>query len=443
MRILSFRLAILLISLLLFWFEYRFYQKWKRRLAERPWFGAVKWSYWIFVGLVHLPIVVLMLYGRVSWQEPLEGFSLAYYYVVLAWYYALLFLLPLYGLLLLIVRTPGMLMRGAAGTRALFHKIALRRPGKTPAAAAPTPSQAAANQAAANSAPFGKGLSRRNFLEAGVDALPFLGFGLALGGMAAGTDVATTSVRLPIRDLHEDLKGLRIVQISDLHVGNLIHERYLKICAERLKLLRADVLVVTGDIIDNNNFFLPMLGRFFRELAEHFPRGMFGVAGNHDYIHDAEPLFRDLPASGIRMLRNENVVIVRGQGRLNLMGLDYPARHYRELGRRMEISRKFFQKASIERFPDAPLAVLNHHPSDFDYLQNENVDLLLCGHTHGGQIALTDRRESRLALGSSMFPYYRGLYEKNGCKLYVNSGLGHWLPLRVNCPPEITLLELS
>lgn len=128
---------------------------------------------------------------------------------------------------------------------------------------------------------------------------------------------------------------------------------------------------------------------------------------------------------------------------LQIVGLDYPTIGGRPRALdRLAVSQEYFRTAHAGARPEWPTLVLNHHPGDFVYLRNEDVDLVLSGHMHGGQVLLSTDRDSPLALASNVAAYYIDLYQENGRQLYVNRGLGHWFPLRVQCPPEITLLTL-
>ncbi len=205
--------------------------------------------------------------------------------------------------------------------------------------------------------------------------------------------------------------------------------------------------MVTGDIIDNNNAFLPTASTFFSLIDAMLParRGYvaggraFGVMGNHDYIDDGIAAAKAFNKAGLKMLHNRHEVIGRGKGRLQLAGLDYPP-----LGRgRNLIMQEYFKATSAKLQSNLPVVLLNHNPADFEFLKTQKVDIVLSGHTHGGQINFSHKQDSYLNGARWFYKYYVDHYAELGSQLYVNRGLGHWFPLRVSCPPEITVLVLT
>lgn len=301
----------------------------------------------------------------------------------------------------------------------------------------------------------GNGVSRADFLKKaattagiGINLLPAATSTAAISGMFLGSReiwVKETPVR--INGLHDDLKGLRILQISDLHIGQLIGEKYLNFSLGLMQAARPNYVVVTGDIIDNNNAFLPTASTFFALIDAMLParRGYvaggraFGAMGNHDYIDDGVKAAAAFNSAGLRMLQNDVQIIGRGKGKLQLAGLDYPP-----LGRgRSEIMQRYFKHTQAKLRTELPTILLNHNPADFEFLKTQKVDLVLSGHTHGGQINFSKEQSSYLNGAHWMYKYYVDHYSEHGSQLYVNRGLGHWFPLRVSCPPEISVFVLS
>jgi len=276
-------------------------------------------------------------------------------------------------------------------------------------------------------------------LSLGINFLPTATTAAAISGMFLGSrEIWVNEKHIRLNNLHDDLKGLRIVQISDIHIGNLINEKYLNFTLGLIHAARPDYVVVTADIIDNNNVFLPTAGTFFSLLNAMLPGKIFGVLGNHDYIDDGRAAAKSFGEAGLRILLNEMVVIVRGRGKLQLGGLDYP-----RLGQsRPKAMQNYFASLKSTLTQDKPLILMNHHPSDFEYLKHQKVDLVLSGHTHGGQINFSSNRDSLLNGASWGYKYYVDHYSEFGSQLYVNRGLGHWFPLRVTCPPEVTVFTL-
>lgn len=309
----------------------------------------------------------------------------------------------------------------------------------------------ASSPAAALAAPQGGGISRADFFKRaagaaafGVNLVPAVTTVGAISGMFLGSrEIWVNEKQITLNNLHDDLKGLRVVQISDIHIGNLIGEKYLNFTLGLIRAAAPDYVFVTGDIIDNNNAFLPTAGTFFALLNSLLPPStelraggrVFGVLGNHDYIDDGRAAAKGFTEAGLRILLNEVVTLRRGQGKLQLGGLDYP-----RLGQsRPAAMQNYFAALTPALRPEIPLVLMNHHPSDFEYLKHQKVDLVLSGHTHGGQINFSPNRNSFLNGASWGYKYYVDLYAEQGSQLYVNRGLGHWFPLRITCPPEVTV----
>ncbi|MFN3605214.1 MAG: metallophosphoesterase [Leptonema sp. (in: bacteria)] len=286
-------------------------------------------------------------------------------------------------------------------------------------------------------------ITRKGFLT-GVgglilDSVPFFATGTVFTGMYySSIEFQVFKREIKISDLHKSFVGFRIVQISDIHIGSLINESYLKPTLEIIQSLKPNCIFVTGDILDNSIQYLNILGWYFAKLNEIC--SVYAILGNHDHIDNSQKLIKTLKETKTKVLVNEYAVIQKEKGYINLIGLDYPMFHFTK---RREISQYWFRNIYKKiKYKEYPIIVLNHHPSEFEYLKNEKVDLVLSGHTHGGQIIFSKDRNSPFALGSNFLKYYIDYYKENNVQLYVNRGLGHWFPLRINCPAEITLFEL-
>jgi len=286
-------------------------------------------------------------------------------------------------------------------------------------------------------------LSRSEFLITATSALhlfPAATTAAAISGMFLGSkEIWVNEKSIRIANLHDDLKGLRLGQISDIHIGNLIGEKYLHFATDMIRAAKVDALVVTGDIIDSNNAFLPVARNFFQDLYSITNGKLYGVMGNHDYIDDGPTAGKTFDSSGLTLLVNRVALLTRGRGKLQIAGLDYPP-----IGaKRMPIMENYFAQVKPRLKSELPTILLNHHPSDFEFLKMQKIDLVLSGHTHGGQISFSKKRDSLSNGARWLYKYYVDHYEEGGAQLYVNRGLGHWFPLRVECPPEITIFTLS
>ncbi len=283
---------------------------------------------------------------------------------------------------------------------------------------------------------------RREFLAKAATALPATllltsGYGI----LRAQQDFDWFEPELKLRNWPKELEGLRIMQISDLHVGNFMPGDKLSEFIESINQKPCDLMVVTGDIINNNMAWFPECMESMAKLK--LPRyGSYVCIGNHDYYAgDPEAVLDGMRKLGMTVVRDEHVEVPIGNSRITMAGIDYPV-----WGNRTQEGGRLPSHVDVALAgapPDRPTVLLAHHPHAFDRAAELGVALTLSGHTHGGQIAFTPPGGRTVSLGDLMFKYVAGPYEKNGSQLYVNRGLGNWFPMRLGAPPEVTLITVG
>jgi len=234
--------------------------------------------------------------------------------------------------------------------------------------------------------------------------------------------VVRHTLRLP--GWPEALDGLRIVQISDIHIGSTLDGVFARRLVDRVNALEPDLIAITGDLVDGPVGELVDDVKPFGGLQA--PHGVFFVTGNHDYYSGDEAWVEQVRLLGIRVLRNERVTIEQDGGRFELAGVD----DHRGGG---FDSSEDFEAALAGWDRTTPLVLLAHDPASFKRAEIEGVTLQLSGHTHGGQI-WPFRWLVRLST-----PFVAGLYRRAGSWIYVSRGTGHWgPPMRLFAPAEIT-----
>ncbi len=274
-------------------------------------------------------------------------------------------------------------------------------------------------------------LTRRQAVEGVTGLLAFGASTAVLGwGMLRGRhEFMLEEVPVRMLGLPRALDGYTIVQISDVHAGVFVGAREL---AEGLALVRAarpDLVVVTGDLVDNDGSYAPWLAS---ELAKLKTRdGVFAVLGNHDYYGGADVVKRAARGAGVDLLVNEGRTIrARDGGGFALLGVDD------RWARRSGGPGPDLARAEAMVRTDVPRVLLAHQPEYFD-TASSRVGLQLSGHTHGGQIN-PGFRPSELFMR-----YIAGRYEAKGSTLWVNRGFGvAGPPSRVGAPPEVTKIVL-
>lgn len=276
--------------------------------------------------------------------------------------------------------------------------------------------------------------SRRDFLRFGAAiAPPIFTFGLTGIAMYQLNQVRIRRFVLPIVDLPNALDGMTIAQVSDMHVGRFTKGEVLEKTVRLVNELRADLVLLTGDLINDALADLDTGLDLTRRMEARF--GLAIIEGNHDLIENPREFETRVRASGIPFLLDESMIInVRGFP-VQLLGL----RWTRVYGEKRDAAigaevKKLLERRNADAFP----ILLAHHPHAFDAAADSGMPLILSGHTHGGQLMLNEQT----GFGPALFRYWSGLYERGASKLIVSNGVGNWFPLRVNAPAEIVHITL-
>ncbi len=256
--------------------------------------------------------------------------------------------------------------------------------------------------------------------------------GVLHGSLFERHDLEVTEVPVTLADLAPSLEGLTIVQITDLHVGIFTGRAELDAVVERVNRLRPDLVVITGDVIDNNPAHIPegmrALGRLRGRLGVH------AILGNHDLYTGPERVRRGLAAVGVSCLVNRSVAVHTGdprRGTLTLAGVDDVMAAQLEVSEGPDLPR-----ALAQRDREAPVILLAHNPVFFEEASGL-VALQLSGHTHGGQVNVG-------GVAGRLLPFVAGRYQRNGSTLYVSRGIGiTGAPVRLAAAPEITRVVLT
>lgn len=272
--------------------------------------------------------------------------------------------------------------------------------------------------------------ARRAVLRTAVSALaaaPALALGV---GIITRKELTVREVPLKFANLPRDLQGLRLVQLSDIHMGSFYSAADLARAVDAANGLRADLMLVTGDLITDR--FDP-LDKCLLELKRlRAASGVWGCLGNHEMHANVERYTAAKARQlGMRFLRHQTEMLRFGSAKLNLVGVDHQKRNLPYLKHTAELVA-----------PDAFNLLLSHNPDVFPVAEKQGFQLTVSGHTHGGQLNL-ELLGKNLNVVDLVTPFTKGAYHINGSSLYVNSGLGTiGVPVRLGSPPEITLITL-
>lgn len=274
---------------------------------------------------------------------------------------------------------------------------------------------------------------RRRFLHAAgglAMASPIVALGY--GAFIERTDFRVREIDVPLPQLPPDLDGLRIVHLSDIHLGAFLSERQLARVIDAANELRGHLAAVTGDLI---SVYGDPLDACIRQIARlRADAGVFGSMGNHERYTGVESRTARTAASlGVPFLRRQAKRLRFGAATLNLAGVDHQP---------MADRPAYLRGAQSLMAHGAFNMLLSHNPDVFPAAARQGWDLMLSGHTHGGQISV-EILDQNICPARFITPYVYGLYRAGSSAAYVTRGIGSiGIPVRLGAPPEISLLRL-
>ncbi|MGA2782232.1 MAG: metallophosphoesterase [Smithella sp.] len=270
----------------------------------------------------------------------------------------------------------------------------------------------------------GTGTGSPSLCNIAFGAAIFLSFIFVVYGFIDAKQVRVKTLEVKTEKILPNNGKIRIVQISDVHVGLIIRNKRLQVILDRVKEAKPDILVSTGDLLDGElDNVMPQAQQFVSITPKY---GKYAILGNHEYYAGLKRSLEFTKAAGFEMLRDD----VRHIEGISIFGADDIT------GRKLGVSndRQLFEKMLEQQGNDFVL-LLKHQPFVVD---GENFNLQLSGHTHGGQIF------PFMFITRLFFPKNYGYYELGKNKsLYISRGAGTWgPPVRVFAPPEITVIDL-
>jgi predicted MPP superfamily phosphohydrolase len=274
-------------------------------------------------------------------------------------------------------------------------------------------------------------LARRGLLQAAqaaVLAAPALALGY--GTFVERRRLTALEVNIQVPGLPKDLDGIRIAQLSDIHMSSFLSVEDLAAAVDMANGFRPHLAVVTGDLITREGDPLDACLRELRRLRAE--AGLYGCMGNHEiYAGCEEYTAEQAERFGLRFLRGEAQTLRFGQASLRLAGVDYQKMHSDYL-----VGARALQEL------DTFQVLLSHNPDVFETAAGQGWDLTLAGHTHGGQVTV-EYLNQHLNVARFFTPYVYGHYEKEKSHLYVTRGIGTvGVPVRIGAAPEVALVRL-
>jgi predicted MPP superfamily phosphohydrolase len=253
---------------------------------------------------------------------------------------------------------------------------------------------------------------------------------VAREALAEANSIIVERVSIRLSRLPKEFDGFRIVQLSDIHHSPFTGLKHINEAFKIANGLEPDIIALTGDYVSHEaKYILPVADAMGKLRARH---GVFAVMGNHDHWTDGSLVSDMMKNEGIRVLNNEGFRFEYNGAGIWLAGVDDLLVGLTDLPAALEGSDKNEFKL-----------LLAHNPSIIKMAQPAGVDLMLSGHTHGGQVRMRDTAET------SLFPRLKrrrlssGLHRRGGTQIYITRGIGTVvLPVRYGCPPEVSVIEL-
>lgn len=256
-----------------------------------------------------------------------------------------------------------------------------------------------------------------------------LSFILAIYGLYQGNRVPDIKVQnIYIENWPKELNGFKVIQLTDLHVSNLLTKKWLNKVVNKSNEENPDLIVITGDLTDGypenyKNNLSPL-----KNLKAKY--GVFGSQGNHEYYFDFNGWNKEYKLNNVEMLNNSHVLI---DNKFILAGVTDP------VAKQFGLEPPDIEKALLNTNKDLPIILLDHRPTNVEINEKNGVDLQLSGHTHGGMMPLLAQVVKKMNKG-----FNSGYYQIGKLQLYLSNGTGIWngFPIRLGYNSEITLIKI-
>ena len=274
--------------------------------------------------------------------------------------------------------------------------------------------------------------SRRSFLR-GAAILPAGAVAISLyGGLVEKNGTVVRQFDIPVEDIPEDIKGFSIVQLSDIHLGPFMSLDDLEKLLVKATSLQGDILAITGDLFDDRRINAKA-AKLVDSYVDKFKYGIVYCRGNHEHLRGITAIDMALENTRIHYLVNSNKYIAGTDMPIYMAGVDYPIRRDQ-----FQFLQEAYTEQAMKDIPKNSVKILlAHHPDFFDSAAKYGTQLVLAGHTHGGQLGVLG-----IPVVPPLFKYMRGMYKVGKTFGYVHSGNGSWFPFRFGCPPEIAVFTL-
>jgi uncharacterized protein len=288
-------------------------------------------------------------------------------------------------------------------------------------------------------------LSRRKFVRNATFAVSVYAFVGSVYGVVKKDSYEITYKEIKIDNLSPELKGFTITLISDIHAGQFMVEDDMRMYADVVNSLQSDIICIPGDFVNYDIEEAKKVASAFKNLKAKY--GVFGCLGNHDEFVNADYVADVLNnESPVQILRHRHKRLSVNGKDLYILGVDDTISSTNSLNQRLlyyldEMSK--FLLGKEDSYQQSPKILLCHKPYIFDDIAKKDFDLTLSGHTHGGQVVPVRFGNLNFSIASAMSKYIEGHYKIGKANMYVSRGIGTVaLPIRINCPPEITKITL-
>ena len=237
--------------------------------------------------------------------------------------------------------------------------------------------------------------------------------------------------------LPASFNGFKIAIGSDFHIGLFSRTQRLTQIFETMAAYQPDLVVLLGDLTDDDAFYIPKLLKGIEVLDPHLP--ILGILGNHDIYGDPHSAIQQLAHSRVHLLINEGFEFKKNAESIWIAGIsDYAATYFEKLRPHLVPD---FNRTLAHKPPSSPTILLAHQPKAFHESIKRHIELTLCGHTHGGQLGFPFLNWT---IVKPFITWDRGLFQNQGSQLLVTSGVGYWgAPFRLGLQPELVFLNLQ